>query len=81
MDIAQITAEEREKIRASCDAATEHFTEVTSACPAHCFGGHVTPSLCMALIHTPSCQCRSGYVRHSITKMCILTSECKNHLD
>ena len=76
----KITPEEEEKIRASCDPATEFFSKTTPACPARCFAGRFDTFRCLAIMMKPSCQCQAHLVRDAITNKCILPSECKHHL-
>ncbi|KAI2801557.1 hypothetical protein BLOT_009370 [Blomia tropicalis] len=54
-----ITPEDKENIRASCDPATEIFSETTPVCQPKCHNGIQSLKTCMSILMRPSCLCRA----------------------
>ena len=57
-----------------CNGVNEEFAEVVSACPPTC--SRPVGPLCQAVIRKPSCVCRAGTIRDTVSNRCVRREEC-----
>ncbi|KAI5641726.1 f5/8 type C domain-containing protein [Phthorimaea operculella] len=68
-----------EDLKTNCSAANHmEFTTCEIAEPLTCKNMHLPPSTTTAECR-PGCQCKKGYVLETVSKKCVLASECPCH--